>query len=127
MLGGGQLTCPTKELNTDFVQQARVAILDHPRSEVLFRPLTEAYRDCIHTNDMMRRFEGVYKEATQANPPEVQRLQGILPNTSSSCGGVLNSLQLALRIAREHEVYERSITPRLRAFLWPISLYCDCR
>lgn len=126
MANGGNLVCPTKELNTDFLAQARVGIIGHPRAEILFRPLTEAYRDCIHTNDMMRRFEKKYQQATTSQNPRAD-LAGILIPTAVSCAGVLGSVRNALSNAREQERLVTGSPPKLRQFLpYPFCPSCPC-
>ena len=60
---GAQLVCPTKRLNSDFLAAARLGVMKHPRSIILFPRLTDAYRDVVHGNDMMGRFEDEYQRA----------------------------------------------------------------
>jgi len=85
---GAQLVCPTKRLNSDFLAAARLGVMKHPRSVILFPLLTDAYRDVVHSNDMMTRFEDTY-----------QRVIGT-PNAAAQLAGILNPTSQALPVAR---------------------------
>lgn len=122
IVSGGEIAPPTKELNTDFLGQARSAIIAHPRSPELFGPLTKAFRDCIHTNDMMRRFEHLCGK-TEDRPT----LARPLASTIKSCEGVLTSISELRKVADEHNHYLATQKLHFRAYLFPLSLYCDCR
>src|SRR5881392_313763 len=76
MLSGGDLRCPTRRLNSDFLAAARLGVMKHPRGCRLFPPLTRAYRDVVHTNDMMARFEARYRETAGAD--QWREMKGIL-------------------------------------------------
>jgi len=69
ILQTGQSGCPTKQLNTDFLAAARLGILKHPRAAALFPTLTNAYRDVVHTNEMMTRYEDMYLGGYQFTEP----------------------------------------------------------
>src|SRR5438094_4287249 len=86
MLAGGNLRCPTRRLNLDFLAAARLGVMKHPRGCRLFPPLTRAYRDVVHTNDMMARFEARYRETGGAD--QWQEMEGILRPTAECIPGV---------------------------------------
>lgn len=114
---GGDLICPTKELNTDFLQDSRLKMTSHPRSENLFRSITEAYRDCVHTNDMMRRFEEYYKGVMQFPNRRDRILNGPLGPTLASCESVSATITKALdQVSKEASILD-SHKPKIHEFL----------
>ena len=105
MLSGGDLRCPTRRLNSDFLAAARLGVMKHPRGGHLFPRLTRAYRDVVHVNEMMSRFETRYGEvASFPNPREA--IQGILRPTTECMPGVRASVEALLAAAREQEQLE---------------------
>jgi len=94
---GAQLVCPTKRLNSDFLAAARLGVMKHPRSIILFPRLTDAYRDVVHGNDMMGRFEDRY-----------QRVIGS-PNAAAQLAGILNPTSQALPVVRGKVVELRDL------------------
>jgi hypothetical protein len=76
---GGDI--PTKRLNYDFIEEARLAIFKHEEDEDFHEILTTAYRDIVHTNGMLDRLEH--------NP-------NLRPNVRSSMDGVLDSVDRLL-------------------------------
>ncbi len=47
----------TKRMNSDFVKAARLRIFSYDKDTEFLEMLTNAYRDIVHTNDMLERFE----------------------------------------------------------------------
>ena len=118
-----QLGCPTKKLNHDLLQAARLAVIRHPRSCVLQELLTTAYRDVDHTNGMMDRYEQNYRryfdlikerKAEGLNIPEPFReLSGILKPTIASLNGAQESLERLLKTVLEQQTLESQNPPNL--------------
>ena len=71
----------TKRMNSDFLEQARLAIFSFDVDESFLESLTNAYRDIVHTNDMLNRFE-----------KKVENRNMIQGNTLASMNGVKNSV-----------------------------------
>src|SRR5438034_3734158 len=82
MLAGGPPIVPTKQLNSDFLAAARIGIMEHPRSVILFPRLTSTYRDVVHTNDMMSRFERLCHELINL-PMAGLQFQPLLQSTAA--------------------------------------------
>jgi len=109
MIATGNLRCPTRRLNSDFLAAARLGVMKHPRGCRLFPPLTRAYRDVVHTNDMMARFEARYRETAGAD--QWREMEGILRPTAECMPGVRSSVESLLGAAREQEQLERDHPP----------------
>jgi hypothetical protein len=110
MLTSGDLRCPTRRLNSDFLAAARLGVMKHPRGSRLFAPLTRAYRDVVHTNEMMSRFETRYREVT-GSANRWQEMQGILRPTAECMPGARASVEALLAAAREQEDLESQRPP----------------
>ena len=106
------IPCPNKKFNSDFLAAARLSVIKHPRSVILFPQLTTAYRDIVQTNEMMHRFERTYEQTMQSQNQLIQ-LSGILPNTLKALTGVRNSLTELKKLSEEQEELERNNNPRL--------------
>ena len=104
MVNGGDLRCPTKRLNSDFLAAARLGVIRHPTGCRLFPPLARAYRDVAHTNDMMARFETAYIALGEAGNPA--SIRGILVPTAQCVPGARGSVVALLETAREQEALE---------------------
>ena len=76
-----QRRTPTKRMNSDFVESARLAIFNYERDLEFLESLTNAYRDIVHTNEMLERLE-------RSDNPEAFR-----SNASASMDGVERSIQ----------------------------------
>jgi hypothetical protein len=72
---------PTKRMNSDFVESARLAIFNYERDLVFLESLTNAYRDIVHTNEMLERLE------------RHEDRDAFRPNASASMDGVERSVQ----------------------------------
>jgi hypothetical protein len=112
MQNNGTLMCPTKRLNSHFLGAALVEIIKHPRGSTLFPKLTSAYRDVVHTNDMMARFEKRYSE-TAGSPNQWAEMQGILVPTSQCIPGARVSVSTLLTATREQEQLEADHQPTI--------------
>ena len=64
----------TKRLNSDFIAEARLKIFTYNMDVEFLECLTNAYRDIIHTNGMLKR------------------LEDMVPNHSQFCANVLASM-----------------------------------
>ena len=71
----------TKRLNHDYLEQARIKVIDFEDDLILLESLTNAYRDIVHTNDMLDRLER-----------DFETKPSFLSNVVSSMVGVKNSL-----------------------------------
>jgi hypothetical protein len=112
MLGGGGPQCPTKHLNADFLGAARFGVMKHPRGITLFPPLTSAYRDVVHTNEMMTRFEGDFRRVANAGMMNWRvELGGILQSTDACMPSVKACVQKLLNAAMEQERLEAKHAP----------------
>src|SRR5213592_26410 len=78
----GHIAIPTKRFNYDFLAAARIEMMKHPRSAVLFPKLTAAYRNVVHTNDMMDRLERSSREVHSSTMAQFD-FQGLLQNTAA--------------------------------------------
>jgi hypothetical protein len=116
MIKSENLRCPTKQLNADFLAAARLGIMKHPRGTQLFPMLTSAYRDVVHTNDMMTRFEIRYTE-TAGSAKQYPEMQGILLPTSQCIPSVHASVTALLAAAREQEQLELDHAPTLSRWI----------
>ena len=113
MAQGGELFCPTKELNSDFLAAARLGIIKHPRGSQLFPSLTAAYRDVLQTNGMILRFERKYRELVAAENLDLwPKISGVLLPTAKCMPSVRASVEALLAAAREQEQLE-SMNPPL--------------
>jgi hypothetical protein len=79
----------TKRLNHDFLEKARMAIFGYDVDAGFLETLTNAYRDVVHTNDMIERHE----QAVMNN----RDTAGIHGSVLASMQGVNNSVE-ALRV-----------------------------
>ena len=48
---------PTKRINSDFLKEARLVIFKYDEDTDFLELLTTAFRDIVHTNDMLDRLE----------------------------------------------------------------------
>ena len=112
MLAGTSFVCPTKRLNSDFLASARLGIMNHARSSVLFPPLTKAYRDVVNMDDMMDRFESAFPEAVCSGKPK-EKLSGIVGPTIASLSGVRASVTNLLNHVLEQQQLESDNKPKL--------------
>lgn len=71
----------TKRLNSDFFAQSRLVLFAYDKDVVFLQSLTNAFRDIVHTNDMLDRFE-------RMAPNHLS----FAPNTQASLSGVHNSI-----------------------------------
>ena len=62
IIDSGQV--PTKRINSDFLEKARLSLPDHDTDTVFMEQLTTAFRDIVHTNGMLDRLEA----ATRPKP-----------------------------------------------------------
>ena len=117
--------CITKRLNEDLLQRARIEVIHHPRSCVLQEPLTTAYRDVVHTNGMMDRYEQKYRWLTDKSnnakpgdelPDTRKEVEGILDPTIRALGGVRASVEKLREVVEEQEKLESQNPPKLEPF-----------
>lgn len=117
--------CITKRLNEDLFQRARIEVIRHPRSCVLQEPLTTAYRDIVHTNGMMDRYEQKYhclvEKVTLAKPgdelPDTRNeILGILDPTIAALNGVRGSVENLRKIVEEQDKLELQNPPKIEFF-----------
>jgi hypothetical protein len=112
MLDGAGPECPTKQLNADFLGAARLGVMKHPRGMMLFPPLTSAYRDVVHTNEMMKRFEDDFRRVANAGMMNWQiELGGILQSTDACMPAVRASVQKLRDVASDQERLEAKHAP----------------
>jgi len=71
----------TKRMNSDFIEQARLAIFNFERDADFLESLTNAYRDIVHTNEMLNRYEN-----------KTENRNSMLSNILASMTGVKNSV-----------------------------------
>ena len=115
MLNGAGPQCPTKHLNADFPGAARFGVMKHPRGMMLFKPLTSAYRDVVHTNEMMTRFEDDFRRVANAGMMNWQiHLGGILRSTDACMPAARASVQKLLDAASDQERVEAKHSPTFR-------------
>lgn len=74
----------TKRMNTDFIEKARLQLFCYDEDIDFLECVTNAYRDIVHTNDMLERLERMFFEG--------KAYQTILPNIKASMQGVNNSV-----------------------------------
>jgi hypothetical protein len=112
MLQGGQLQCPTKQLNSDFLAGARLGVIKHPRAAMLFPTLTNAYRDVVHTNEMMTRYEIRFDRAIASINPRADLL-GILQGVCACMPVVRASVQALRHATQEQQQLEEDHPPTI--------------
>jgi hypothetical protein len=115
MLAGGTHVIPTKQLNSDFLAAARIGIMKHPRSVVLFPRLTSTYRDVVHSNEMLSRFERMSHELIDSRMARF-RFQSVLRSTAACFPSVRASPHSLLNAAREQEALEEASAPEFWDF-----------
>lgn len=108
----GQVAIPTKRFNYDFLAAARIEIMKHPRSVVLFPKLTAAYRDVVHTNDMMDRLERSSLELHSSTMAEFN-FQGLFQSTAACFAPTRTAIEALLAVANEQIQLEADNPPRL--------------
>ncbi len=79
IIQGGDVS--TKRLNSDFIEKARLKIFTLDMDADFLEALTNAYRDIVHTNDMLERLEKMAPNHSQ-----------FVQNVISSMTGVSNSV-----------------------------------
>ena len=109
---GGQVTIPTKRFNYDFLGAARTEMIKHPRSITLFPRLTAAYRNIVHTNDMMDRLEEASRELHSSTMAQFA-FQGLFQSTAACFPATRASLESLLNLARELDQLEIDHPPTL--------------
>jgi hypothetical protein len=109
---GGQVAIPTKRFNYDFLAAARIEIMKHPRSVVLFPKLTAAYRNVVHTNHMMDRLERLSHELNSSTMARFQ-FQGLFQSTAACFPATRTSIELLLAVANEQIQLEAEHPPQL--------------
>jgi hypothetical protein len=72
----------TKRLNHDYLEQARIRIVDFESDISFIESLTNAYRDVVHTNEMLNRLESNFEKSPNS-----------IANVKASMDGVKNSIQ----------------------------------
>ena len=75
----------TKRMNHDFLEKARMVIFGYDGDVGFLETLTNAYRDVVHTNDMLDRHESAVMNNRETT--------GIHGSVLSSMQGVSNSLK----------------------------------
>ena len=111
-LRSGQVAIPTKRFNYDFLATARIEMMKHPRSVVLFPKLTAAYRNVVHTNDMMDRLERSSHELHSSTMATFE-FQGLFQSTGACFPATRVSIDALLAVAKEQIQLEAEHPPRL--------------
>jgi len=109
---GGQVSIPTKRFNYDFLGAARTEMIKHPRSVVLFPRLTAAYRNIMHTNEMMDRLEAASRELHSSTMAQFT-FQGLFQSTAACFPATRASIEALLTLAREQNQLEIDHPPTL--------------
>lgn len=109
---GGQVAIPTKRFNADFLAAARIEMMKHPRSVILFPKLTAAYRNVAHTNEMMDRLERSSHELESSTLARFG-FQGLFQNTAACFPATRASIEQLLAVAEEQIQLEAEYPPRL--------------
>jgi len=73
----------TKRMNSDFVEQSRLTLFGYDKDVDFLQCLTNAYRDLLHTNDMLDRFETMAPNHTSFQPNMLACMKGV--GASVSC------------------------------------------
>jgi len=102
----------TKRFNYDFLAAARIEMIKHPRSVVLFPKLTTAYRNIVHTNDMMDRLEAANR-ALNSSPLAPFQFQELMKRTAACFPATRDSIEALLAVAKEQSQLEDENPPRL--------------
>lgn len=76
---------PTKRMNSDFIEKARMVLINYNTDKSFFIILTNCYRDIVHTNDMLNRLE---RYSAEKNPDFI----GFFVNVIASLNGVSGSI-----------------------------------
>jgi len=102
-----------KHLNTDFLAQARTAVLEHERSQGLFPTLTAAYRNIAHCNEMLDRWERAIMVLStpkqQSNLPGFTNLDPLADSTLASFVATRETInQLKQIIALQQNIMART-------------------
>jgi hypothetical protein len=86
---------PTKRLNDDFIEKARLVLFSYNKDIHFLESLTTCYRDVVHTNEMLNRLERIFLETNTTNLPFSR-------NVISSIDGVNRSISaLGVNISSE--------------------------
>jgi hypothetical protein len=72
---------PTKRLNSDFIEKARMVLIDYNTDKSFFIILTNCYRDIVHTNDMLNRLE---------NNPALGFFANVIDSLNGVSGSIIN-------------------------------------
>lgn len=67
----------TKRMNSDFIQQARLMLFSLETDSDLLERLTTAYRDIVHTNDMLDRYEKKAENKHMIQPNVLASMKGV--------------------------------------------------
>jgi len=124
-MAGRILACATKRLNSDFLEAARLGILKHPRGANVFLPLTTAYRNVTHTNEMMDRAEQELARARGSQNPHAI-IGGIFGSTIASLNVTRGSLTDLIALLREQEQLTVDHPPQFALFSFPAVRSCSC-
>jgi hypothetical protein len=105
----------TKRMNHDFLEKARLAIFGYDEDVGFLETLTNAYRDVLHTNDMIDRHE-------RAVISQSRVAEGIHGSVLASMQGVSNSVsalkaKLAEKLSKIQNPSESSIRGRITKYL----------
>lgn len=68
---------PTKRLNHDYLEQARIKIIEYESDLEFLETLTNAYRDVVHTNDMLDRLEKDFATRPQVIGNVIASVKGV--------------------------------------------------
>ena len=68
---------PTKRLNHDYLEQARIKIIEYESDLEFLEILTNAYRDVVHTNDMLDRLEKDFATRPQVINNVIASVKGV--------------------------------------------------
>lgn len=124
----------TKRFNEDFFRSSRID-MDYPRTVHVFSNLTRAYRDTVHTNAMLDRFENeaaLYGQQFQENQnlPIPQSLTSLGCSVLGSLVGVGESFDSLEEIIAEEQdglhSEEPSIFPDRFRYLFEEDCNCGC-
>jgi hypothetical protein len=73
----------TKRMNSDFVKQCRLTLFGYDKDVGFLQCLTNTYRDIVHTNDMLDRFEKMAQNHNSLQPNVLASMKGV--GASVSC------------------------------------------